>query len=108
MQSSGRTTDITPDRRPLVREPPFDDRPYIREPPVEAIWNHYAEDVRRRLALRTADLVRHVCLVEEHRDLDEMITFLSAGPSPDEGLITRLKKRRLSVKDEIARIEKPG
>ena len=66
----------------------------------------FAEE--RRLALRTVDIVRHVCLVEEHRDLDEMITFLSANPTPDFALITRLKKRRLSVKDEIARIEKPG
>jgi len=108
MQSSGRTTDVSPDRRPLVREPPFDDHPYIREPPDEAFLNGFAEETRRRLALRTADIVRHVCLVEEHRDLDEMITFLSAGPTPDFALITRLKKRRLSIKDEIARIEKPG
>ena len=106
MQSSGRTTDIAPDRRPLVREPPFEHHPHVREPPDGAVWIHFAEE--RRLALRTADIVRHVCLVEEHRDLDEMITFLSANPTPDFALITRLKKRRLSVKDEIARIEKPG
>lgn len=106
MHSNGRT-DIAPDGRPLVREPPFDRHPHIREPPQEGVWSHFAENTSRQLRVRAADVVRHVCLVEEHRDLDEMISFLSAGPTADDALIARLKKRRLSLKDEIARIESP-
>ena len=106
MHSNGRT-DIPLDRRPLVREPPFDRHPHIREPPQEGVWSQFAEDARRQLAARAADVVRHVRLVEEHRDLDEIISFLSAGPTPDDSLIARLKKRRLSLKDEIARIKLP-
>ena len=106
MHSNGRT-DVSPDRRPLIREQPFDRHPHIREPPPEGVWSHFAEDTGRQFAARAADVVRHVCLVEEHRDLDEVISFLSAGPIPDNSLIARLKKRRLSLKDEIARIELP-
>jgi hypothetical protein len=104
MQSNGRTN-VLPDRRPLVREPPFDLHPHVREPPRESVWSHSAEEMRLQIAERSAAIVRHVRLVEEHRDLDEIITFLSAGPTPDDALLARLKKRRLSLKDEIARLE---
>ncbi len=42
----------------------------------------------------------------EHGDLDAMIDRASAQNPLDELLMRRLKKRRLSLRDEIARIEK--
>jgi len=42
-------------------------------------------------------------LVQEHRDLDSAIAALSA--SHDQLQLTRLKKRKLQLKDQIARIE---
>jgi len=44
-------------------------------------------------------------LVQEHRDLDAAITALIASGSHDQIQLTRLKKRKLQLKDEIARIE---
>ena len=41
----------------------------------------------------------------EHRDLDEVIARLTADPSPDELRLRRLKKRKLWLKDEIARLQ---
>ena len=42
-------------------------------------------------------------LVQEHRDLDTAISALTG--SHDQLQLTRLKKRKLQLKDEIARIE---
>jgi hypothetical protein len=42
-------------------------------------------------------------LVQEHRDLDTAIAALS--PSHDQLQLTRLKKRKLQLKDQISRIE---
>jgi hypothetical protein len=42
----------------------------------------------------------------EHGDLDAMIDRASADNPLDELLMRRLKKRRLSLRDEIARIDK--
>ncbi len=44
-------------------------------------------------------------LREEHRDLDEAIARLSEDPSVDQLRLTRLKKRKLRLKDYIARLE---
>ena len=44
-------------------------------------------------------------LVQEHRDLDAAITALIASGSSDQIQLTRLKKRKLQLKDQIARIE---
>lgn len=41
----------------------------------------------------------------EHRDLDEVIIRLSEDPSVDELQLKRLKKRKLMLKDMIARLE---
>ncbi len=41
----------------------------------------------------------------EHRDLDEAIVALEAGAQRDQLRLTRLKKRKLGLKDEIARLE---
>lgn len=42
----------------------------------------------------------------EHGDLDAMIDRTSGETPLDELLMRRLKKRRLSLRDEIARIER--
>ena len=41
----------------------------------------------------------------EHRDLDDAIAALVAGGVPDALRHARLKKRKLRLRDEIARIE---
>ena len=44
-------------------------------------------------------------LAEEHRDLDAaIIAMVERGPN-DQLQLTRLKKRKLQLKDQIARIE---
>jgi hypothetical protein len=54
--------------------------------------------------------IRRVEKLQQHRDLDETIAMLWEADSCDELLIARLKKRKLGIKDEIARIEQqlPG
>jgi hypothetical protein len=41
----------------------------------------------------------------EHRDLDQAINALSDNPFPDQLQLVRLKKRKLQLKDAIARLE---
>ncbi len=41
----------------------------------------------------------------EHRDLDTIISTLSAQPSLDQLQLRRLKKRKLQLKECIARLE---
>ena len=41
----------------------------------------------------------------EHRALDDWIAALMAAPAIDQLEIRRLKKRKLALRDEIARIE---
>ncbi|MGA7801673.1 MAG: DUF465 domain-containing protein [Gammaproteobacteria bacterium] len=41
----------------------------------------------------------------EHRDLDEVITRLADDPTVDQLQLRRLKKRKLLLKDMIARLE---
>ena len=43
-------------------------------------------------------------LTQEHRDLDAAIEALSAAGSPDLLQLSRLKKRKLQLKDEITEI----
>lgn len=42
---------------------------------------------------------------EAHRDLDAAIAALAAAPLPDQLPMARLKKRKLSLRDEIAQLE---
>ena len=42
----------------------------------------------------------------EHRDLDEVIARLSEDPVQDELQLTRLKRRKLLLKDHIAMLER--
>jgi hypothetical protein len=47
---------------------------------------------------------RHADLTEQHHDLDYMISALIEQPTCDELLVARLKKRKLHLKDDIARV----
>jgi hypothetical protein len=44
-------------------------------------------------------------LRQEHRDLDAAIDALLASGSPDQLQLTRMKKRKLSLRDLIAKVE---
>ena len=44
-------------------------------------------------------------LRQEHRDLDEAIARLAADPGMDQLRITRMKKRKLRIKDLVAYLE---
>ncbi|MBW0156586.1 DUF465 domain-containing protein [Sedimentimonas flavescens] len=44
-------------------------------------------------------------LRSEHRDLDEAIHALQQAGHPDQLRLVRLKKQKLALKDQIARIE---
>jgi len=48
---------------------------------------------------------RIVELQVEHRDLDDVISQISALPGHDELLIRRLKKKKLQVKDQILQLQ---
>ncbi len=57
--------------------------------------SEYIKQLRKRL--------EH--LKSEHRDLDDVIERMAEDQHRNELLIRRLKKRKLSLKDEIIRIE---
>lgn len=50
-------------------------------------------------------LARLSDLRQDHADLDAAISALAASPLPDMMLIGRLKRKKLALKDELARIE---
>jgi hypothetical protein len=53
-----------------------------------------------------ADIARRLIeLRSEHRDLDALIARVTADPAADELAVKRLKKRKLLLKDSIARLE---
>ncbi len=47
---------------------------------------------------------RYADLTQQHHDLDYMICALGEQATCDELLVARLKKRKLHLKDEIARV----
>lgn len=49
--------------------------------------------------------VRLEVLRREHRDLDEAIHALESNGRPDQLTLRRLKKQKLGLKDQIARLE---
>lgn len=49
---------------------------------------------------------RLVALQIEHRDLDDVIRRLADDPGHDQLQLTRMKRRKLMLKDQIARIER--
>ena len=44
-------------------------------------------------------------LRQEHAELDASIEALSAASVPDQLMIARMKRKKLSIKDEIVKIE---
>jgi hypothetical protein len=53
-----------------------------------------------------SEIVRLIAeLKEEHRDLDQAIVRIVEDPSVDQLRLTRLKKRKLKLKDWIAYLE---
>jgi hypothetical protein len=44
-------------------------------------------------------------LRQEHEDLDAAVLALGAAPLPDQLRIVRLKKRKLILKDQLAKLE---
>lgn len=44
-------------------------------------------------------------LTQEHRDLDDVIKHLSASPEVEELQLKRFKKRKLMLKDAIAKVK---
>ncbi len=55
---------------------------------------------------RVALMQRLVALKVEHRDLDAVIQHLVQDPRRDELQVTRLKRRKLLLKDQIAWLER--
>jgi hypothetical protein len=49
--------------------------------------------------------IRQEVLKREHRDLDEAIYALETSGRPDQLTLRRLKKQKLALKDQIARLE---
>src|ERR1700742_1454965 len=45
---------------------------------------------------------RLIALIEQHNDLDEAIAAIATATASDDLLVSRLKKRKLQLKDEIA------
>ena len=48
---------------------------------------------------------RLIDLRQDHADLDAAVQAIALSPLPDMLLIARLKRKKLALKDEIARIE---
>ncbi|MFO1414601.1 MAG: DUF465 domain-containing protein [Burkholderiales bacterium] len=49
---------------------------------------------------------RMVALQVEHRDLDQAIARFESDPMRDELQVRRLKRRKLLLKDQIARLQR--
>lgn len=53
-----------------------------------------------------ADLQARITAMKiEHRDLDAAIAAMALAPGADQLQLTRLKRRKLQLKDSIARLE---
>jgi hypothetical protein len=75
--------------------PPYERRKQSRKSRNPAVPNADEQALKRKLT----------DLIQEHRDLDGAIAALFETRICDPLLVTRLKKRKLQLKDEIARIE---
>ena len=67
----------------------------------------FATEPRAQLGKKAQPLRRplFVELRQEHQDLDASVSALTHMPLPDQLLIARLKRRKLALRDQIARIE---
>jgi hypothetical protein len=48
---------------------------------------------------------RIAVLRQEHQDLDDAVRALEGRPMPDQLQIARLKKKKLTLRDQIAKLE---
>ena len=48
---------------------------------------------------------RIIELQSEHRELDEVVANLTLGGADDQLMVTRMKKRKLLLKDQITRLK---
>jgi len=48
---------------------------------------------------------RIIELQSEHRELDEVVANLTLGGAVDQLMVTRMKKRKLLLKDQITRLK---
>ncbi|CAM3127060.1 YdcH family protein [Asticcacaulis taihuensis] len=82
---------------------------YIGLVPEEA--RAQADDLEPRVRELPIDgevvALRNECalLKQEHKDLDDSISALEIVPLPDQILIARLKRKKLALRDQIAKIE---
>jgi hypothetical protein len=61
----------------------------------------YIDDDKKKAAIRA----RIAELRQRHGDLDDTIAGLEAAPYVDQLRLRRLKKQKLQLKDELARLE---
>jgi hypothetical protein len=79
----------------VLPAPPYERRKRSRKPRNPSPTNAAEQALQRKLT----------GLIQEHRDLDGAISALFETGTCDPLLVTRLKKRKLLLKDQIARIE---
>jgi hypothetical protein len=81
-----------------TRELSLENRRRTRSPPLAGVsmLDTVEETLRAKLER----------LLQEHRDLDGAIWELTSVACYDQPLVTRLKKRKLQLKDEIVRIQR--
>ncbi len=79
--------------------------PTRRSPLESDRWQRFASEARQIARYGREGAWQRAHLVQEHRDLDELIAVLAADPGTEDALIVRLKKRKLGLRDEIARLD---
>ena len=91
---------------PIARKRPI--RRASRMPPMLLSPGHHLNPLRRHLtmSLDPDQLRSRVVMLEiEHRDLDEAIARLIDLPNRDDLLLSRMKKRKLQLKDQILQLK---
>jgi hypothetical protein len=81
----------------------------LRRPGVAQLHNESSATVSDEESNVNTDLFKKIELLRqlriEHRDLDDIISRLSMDFKVDELQMKRLKRRKLLLKDQIARLE---
>lgn len=77
--------------------------------PFVVFWTEYIDPTRRVKSMDNDTLIelhqRLVSLRLEHRDLDDAIAVLEQNTYVDQLQLRRMKKRKLQLKDAMARLE---
>lgn len=68
-------------------------------------WNTVTMNAPSELNFEDMLRIRLEVLRREHRDLDEAVHVLETAGRPDPLTLRRLKKQKLALKDQIARLE---